>query len=95
MKPLSKSTPLIAFLPVLSTRARNCLYCLFSHGLDGMKIRDLCARSERDLLYTKGMGRKTINEIRIALAKQGLALSGELAHTPTSLKELHKATSGR
>lgn len=53
----------------LSVRTANAL-----RDLGIVTLRDLCARSEADLLRCKGLGRKSMRELREILGELGLTL---------------------
>ncbi len=57
----------------LSVRSANCLK---NAGI--RTIRDLVARTEKDMLETKNFGRKSLNEIKDILRPMGLSLGMEI-----------------
>ncbi len=57
----------------LSVRAANCL-----KNSEIKKIHDLVRRTEEDLLQTKNFGKKSLDEIKDALANIGLSLGMDL-----------------
>ena len=72
----------------LTVRAANCLR---SEGVQ--YIGDLVLKCETDLLKTPNLGRKSMNEIKSALSKQGLMLGMVLEEWPPSFlkyRELQK-----
>jgi DNA-directed RNA polymerase subunit alpha len=64
----------------LTVRSANCLKAenIFSIG-------DLIQRTETDLLKTPNLGRKSLNEIKAALAARGLLLGTKLADSPSRM----------
>ena len=58
----------------LSVRAANCL-----KNSDIKKIDDLVRRTEDELLQTKNFGKKSLDEIKEALANIGLSLGMDLS----------------
>ena len=63
----------------LTVRSANCLKVEKIHY-----IGDLVTRKESDLLRTPNLGRKSLNEIKEALAARGLSLGLELDNWPPS-----------
>jgi DNA-directed RNA polymerase alpha subunit len=55
----------------LGARAYNVL-----RKLGCRTVADICALTERELLKIHGLGRLTLNDIKGALAKEGLELRG-------------------
>jgi DNA-directed RNA polymerase alpha subunit len=69
--PRERSTPRLRVLG-LTPRTLHSL-----HRADVQSVRQLCTLSEHQLLLISGIGRGSIDAIRIALARQGLSLHGE------------------
>lgn len=61
----------------LSVRSANCLK---AEGIE--RVGDLIQRSESDLLRTPNLGKKSLTEIKTALAEQGLSLGMKLDGWP-------------
>ncbi len=57
----------------LSVRSTNCL-----KNANIMTLRDLVARSERDMLETKNFGKKSLDEVHDLLASYGLSFGMDL-----------------
>ena len=67
----------------LSVRSLNCLQN------DGIRyLGDLVKRSEPDMLKTPNFGRKSLNEIKALLAKNGLSLGMDIEWPPKNMSEL-------
>lgn len=62
----------------LTVRSANCL-----KAEDIFFIGDLVQRSENELLKTPNLGKKSLNEIKSILAKNGLALGMQIENWPT------------
>ena len=61
----------------LSVRSANCLK---AEGIE--RVGDLIQRTETDLLRTPNLGKKSLTEIKTALAEQGLSLGMKLEGWP-------------
>jgi DNA-directed RNA polymerase alpha subunit len=69
--PRERSTPRLRVLG-LTPRTLHSL-----HRADVQSVRQLCTLSEHQLLLISGIGRGSIDAIRVALARRGLSLHGE------------------
>ena len=67
----------------LSVRSLNCLQN------DGVKyLGDLVVKSEQDMLKTPNFGRKSLNEIKALLVKNGLSFGMDIEWPPKNMGEL-------
>jgi DNA-directed RNA polymerase subunit alpha len=66
----------------LSVRSSNCL-----KNANIKTIRELVARTEKEMLETKNFGRKSLNEIKDLLRSMGLSLGMDLDRVPAGIEK--------